>query len=174
MFGINKKLYISLSIFSLIIAVALVIMGIVDMFNQRALLLLAAIAMALLSLCFLLKPSANLLKISNEFLKNIRVDFYKALEEKEECFDNINIFEKDGILFLESFDGLCFKGLSYDEALYIIKKLIKEYVIIRYSLIEENRVDFNKATIENFKIIINKENDLKEEIYIVKNYEVLK
>ena len=174
MFGINKKLYISLSIFSLIIAVALVIMGIVDMFNQRALLLLAAIAMALLSLCLLLKPSANLLKISNEFLKNIRVDFYKELEEKEECFDNINIFEKDGILFLESFDGLCFKGLSYDEALYIIKKLIKEYVIIRYSLIEENRVDFNKATIENFKIIINKENDLKEEIYIVKNYEVLK
>ena len=58
--------------------------------------------------------------------------------------------------------------------MYIIKKLIKEYVIIRYSLIEENRVDFNKATIENFKIIINKENDLKEEIYIVKNYEVLK
>ena len=101
MFGINKKLYISLSIFSLIIAVALVIMGIVDMFNQRALLLLAAIAMALLSLCLLLKPSANLLKISNEFLKNIRVDFYKELEEKEECFDNINIFEKDGILFLE-------------------------------------------------------------------------
>ena len=173
-FGINKKLYTSLSILSIIAAVVFAFLAFIDFFNQQTLMFLSSVAMILLSLCLILKPTANLLKITNEFMKNIRVDFYKELENKDENFDSINVFEKEGVLYLESYDGLCFKGLSYEEALYIIKKLIKEYVIIRYSLIEDNKVNLKKATVENFKIIINKQDNIKEEIYIVKEYEVLK
>ena len=99
---------------------------------------------------------------------------YKALENKAKDFRSVTLVENNGYLCFESKDGFYFENLNNEEALYLYKRLIKDYVIILYSVYENNKLNIKKAEIEEFCILIKYANQKEEEIKIVENYAILK
>jgi len=174
MFGINKKLYYTLSILMIISCLVVLVFTLTNVIIEKELGYLSSLALFLLSISFFITPSSKKMKIVDSLMKEGREVFYKHLEEKEFKGFEVCLYEKNQKLYLDEKDGFCFENLSYEDSLYIFKKLVRDYVLVIYSVYENNKIDFKKATIENFDLKIVKENKDIKIIKIVEKYEILK
>lgn len=174
MFGIKKNVYYVLSIISLISSGVLALLAFLEVIKDEQIAYLSAIALFLLSVSFFITPASKKMKIVEKIINESREHVYKALENKAKDFRCVTLVENNGYLCFESKDGFYFENLNNEEALYLYKRLIKDYVIILYSVYENNKLNIKKAEIEEFSILIKYANQKEEEIKIVENYAILK
>jgi len=175
MFGINKKRYFIISGVLFVIAIIVLILSLTNIISQDRLIILSIIAICLLSLCILIQPYNKKLRIVNEYIKKYRPVLYNELGFFEHDFNKIIVKENDnGLLYIDFNKRLLFDDLTKEEAEYIMLKLIKDFVIINYSVYENNKLNLNKLSIEQFSVIFEYKDNTKKEVKIVEGYEIKK
>ena len=138
MFGINKKIYYIIASILFVIGFTLFILSYTDIFGENSLSRLGGIAIILFGVCVLIQPSSKKMKLLNKYILKYRSSLYKELEKLGLKFDSITLKENsDGYLCIDFNKRFIFDELSLEDAEYIATKLIRDYVIIIYSIFEK-------------------------------------
>jgi len=175
MFGINNKKYFVFSIGLCVIGIAILVLMLVNVFPKDRLIVLSAVAILLLSLCVFIQPYNKKLKIVTELMKKYRPELYNELGKYNQEFDKIVVKENEqGKLYLDLQKRIVFDDLNKQEAEYILLRLMKDYVIIMYSVYESNKLNLKKLSIESFTLVFKYRDNVVKEIKIASDYTVLK
>lgn len=175
MFGINRKIYYIISSILYIVGLTLFILSFTKVFGDDNLIRLTGIAILLLGLCVMLQPSSKKMKLLNKYIIKYRASFYKELETLGYGFDSITLKENsEGYLCVDFKKRFVCDDLSLDDAEYIFTKLIRDYVIIIYSVFENDKIDMEKSKIEKFTIKYDFKSKQCHELNIIENYKIVK
>ena len=156
MFGINKKIYYSISIILVAIGVVLGVLAVLKILPLNKLVILSIVALVLLAISVFLQPYNKQMKAVNYYISKYRTPLYRELDDFETDFDKIIVKENsDGKLYIDLKKRFIIEDLVKEDASYIIIKLIKEYVMIKYCVVEDNKANFKKSNLEEFIIEFN-------------------
>ena len=175
MFGINRKLYYIISGILYAVGLTLFILSFTNVFADDSLVRLFGIAIMLLGLCIMLQPSSKKMKLLNKYIIKYRASFYKELETLKFGFDSITLKENsDGFLCVDFKKRIVCDDLSLEDAEYIFTKLIRDYVIIIYSVFENDKISMEKSKIEKFTIKYDFNSKEYHELNIIEDYKIVK
>ena len=175
MFGINKKIYYIISSVFYVIGLTLFILSFTKVFAEDNLIRLSGVAVFLLGLCVMLQPSSKKMKLLNKYILKYRSAFYKELETLGYGFDSITLKENsDGFLCVDFKKRFICDDLSLEDAEYIFTKLIRDYVIIIYSVFENDKISMEKSKIEKFTIKYDFKSKEYREMNIIEDYKIVK
>lgn len=175
MFGINRKLYYIISCLLYVAGLTLCIFSFTKVFGDDNLVRLSGIAIILLGLCVMLQPSSKKMKLLNKYIIKYRSSFYKELETLKYGFDSITLKENsDGFLYVDFKKRIICDDLSLDDAEYIFTKLIRDYVIIIYSVFENDKINMDKSKIEKFTIKYDFNSKEYREQNIIEDFKIVK
>lgn len=166
-YGINTKNSKILAIISTIIGVVILVLKLTKVLKDDYFTMVAVIFF-LLAFAIYLRPKSKIIKRESELILKYREDFYR--EMTKDCKKEINV---KSITFKEdefgkfSFGKIIFDNLSKQDFFTLSTKLINDFIEIFYRVDtskmskEEKKINKNKATIDNFEIIV-KFNDKTE------------
>ena len=102
MFGINKKIYYSISIILVVIGVVLGVLVVLKILPLNKLVILSIVALVLLAISVFLQPSNKQMKAVNYYISKYRTPLYRELDDFETDFDKIIVKENsDGKLYID-------------------------------------------------------------------------
>ena len=166
-YGINTKNSKILAIISTIIGVVILVLKLTKVLKDDYFTMVAVIFF-LLAFAIYLRPKSKIIKRESELILKYREDLYR--EMTKDCKKEINV---KNITFIEdefgkfSFGKIIFDNLSKQDFFTLSTKLINDFIEIFYRVDtskmskEEKKINKNKATIDNFEIIV-KFNDKTE------------
>lgn len=172
MFGIKtKKTYIFALILG-IIGVVVLALKIFGVFEEKDLYTLLALIFLLSAFALYLRPKMKLMKAQTAILQEYREKLYTEMTfGYKKNFDMTEITFKQDANGSYLYKNVKFDNLTFDEFKYVIKQLLKDFILIVYG--EEVNKGW-KIKVETFTVKVEMNNGEVLESNIVENYNFVK
>lgn len=180
MFGIRKKAWYITALTSAIIGVIILALktfnvlplqsweGVLD---RSAITLIALIFMLFGFICYM-RPSMKMIKVMTELSDTYRDDLYTELMKNNKIPKEAYFFENDDHK-LQTGDFV-FSTLTFEEGLYLMHHLMKDFVMIVFGELDEKKRHIVKAKVEFFNCEIQKQDGNVATLTLVKDYKFVK
>ena len=180
MFGIKTKVYniiaIILGLLG-IVALALKVFGVFPLTSWEGVIdettvTLFSLVIFLIGIVVYMRPKMKKLKKMQEYTSRYRNDFYAEITKGKELPKTINFYQdEDGLLCVGNFK---FEGLKFNDSLYVMDSLMRDYVMIVYGILDEKKHKITIAKIEYFEYTVKDNNGNEVVRKLIENSTFLK
>ena len=99
-----------------------------------------------------MRPKMKKLKKMQEYTNRYRNEFYAEITKGKELPKTINFYQdEEGLLGVGNFK---FEGLKFNDALYVMDSLMRDYVMIVYGILDEKKHKIIASKIEYFEYTV--------------------
>ena len=194
MFGIHKKLFLILSLVSMILGIltlAFVVFDLIKYFDSvknlseeeiegvQNIIRLIALILMLLSVAFYLRPKMKLLKVLTKLKEQYRYDFFELIlsDSSKRKIDITEVTLKENSGHIEftpkkKNETLIFENLNVSEGIYLTLDLLREFSYAMYAKVDmvngkPSKKLSKEALIDSFVVRYELNNNItKEKVYI--------
>lgn len=174
MFGIKTKKNNIIALISGIIGVVILALKVFKVLEDKDTITLLALIFLLLGFALYLRPKMKLMKAQVAALQEYREKLFTEMTngyKKKIDIDSIEFTEdENGVMH---YKNISFESLNYEEFLYVVKELLKEFILIVYGQEEKGKKGYT-ITIPTFVVKVKKYNGDILESKILDNYKLIK
>lgn len=180
MFGIKTKVYniVALSFGALgIITLALKVFGVLPLASWEGIIdgttmTLFSLVIFLIGIVIYMRPKMKKLKKMQEYSNLYRNDLYSEITKGNKLLPTINFVQNaDGKLSVGNF---VFDGLNFNDAIFVMDSLMRDYVMIVYGILDEKKRKIISSKIEYFEYTIKDNNEKVVVRKLIEDYKFVK
>ena len=190
MFGIKKNVYNIIALILSACGITLLALKLFGVFGEEKetnmIFTLSSVVLLLLAFALYLRPKSKMMQVTQSILSKYRTDVYTLImqDSSKNKVDVRKVIVKereDGHLMMQSLNGkkeIIFEDLSFAEGLYITIKLVEEFAMVMYAVVDEDKklAKYKKptvATIDQFELELTYLNGEVKQRKIIEDYKFL-
>ena len=190
MFGIKKNVYNIIALILSACGITLLALKLYGVFGEEKetnmIFTLSSVVLLLLAFALYLRPKSKMMQVTQSILSKYRTDVYTLImqDSSKNKVDVRKVIVKEreeGHLMMQSLNEkkeIIFEDLSFAEGLYITIKLVEEFAMVMYAVVDEDKklAKYKKptvATIDQFELELTYLNGEVKQRKIIEDYKYL-